>query len=62
MEKKNTTYKCVVLVNIQVAHSLYKLVHATEFLQCNELFAIGKSPIHLVLCEFVQAMNHVFNN
>lgn len=32
------------------------------FLQCSELFTIRKSIVHLVLCEFVQAMNHVFNN
>jgi hypothetical protein len=56
MEKTNTTYKCVVLVSIRVACSLYKLAHATKYLQCSELFTIGKSTFHLVLHEFIHAM------
>ncbi len=38
------------------------MAHVVDFLQCSELFAIKKSTVHLVLCEFVQAMNHVFYN
>jgi hypothetical protein len=48
MEKKDTKYKCIILVSIRVACSLYKLVHALKYLQCSELFAIGKSIVHLV--------------
>jgi hypothetical protein len=62
MEKECTRYRCVVLVNIYVACSLYKLAHGYEYLQCNELFVVGKSTIHLVLWEFVHVVNDVFKN
>jgi len=53
MQKHDTNYKCIVLVNIRVTCALYKLAHALEYLQCNEFFAIGKSTIHLVFRKFV---------
>jgi hypothetical protein len=62
MEKKDTTHKCVVPVSIMVACSLYKLAHIAKYLQCSDLFAIGKSTFHLVLHEFIHAMNKIFNN
>jgi len=62
MEKKDTKYRCVVPVSIRVACSLYKLAHAAKYLQCSELFVIGKSTFHFVLHEFIHAMNKVFNN
>jgi len=53
MEKKNMKFKANVLVSICVAYSLYKLVHAFEYLHCFELFVIEKSIIHLVSHEFL---------
>jgi len=61
-KKKDTKYKCVVLVNIKVTCSLYKLVHVAKYLQCSEHFIIRKSTIHLVLHKFVDAMNKIFKN
>ncbi len=49
-------------MNIKVACSLCKLAHVAEYLQCSELFAIGKSTIHLILWEFVHVINVVFKN
>jgi hypothetical protein len=60
MEKKDTKYRCMIHMNIKVACSFYKLGHVLKYLQCNELFAIGKSTIHLMLWEFVHAINDVF--
>ncbi len=59
-EIKNTHSRCTVSVSIGVACSLFKLAHAFEYLQCSEFFAIGKSTMHVVLSEFVQAVNAVF--
>ncbi len=39
---------------------IYTLTHGANFLICNELFAIGKSIMSLVLCEFFVSMNVVF--
>jgi len=39
------------------ACSFYKLAHGTKYFECNELFAIDKSTLHLVLQEFFCAMN-----
>jgi hypothetical protein len=52
-------YRCIVLVNIKVACSLYKLTHGVNYHQCNEMFAIGKSSVNMVLHEFVIAINVV---
>lgn len=49
-------------MNIYVAYSLYKLAHVSKYLHCSELFAIEKSTIHLVLHEFMCAMNIVLKN
>jgi len=49
-------------INIKVVCSLSKLAHASKHLQCNELFTINKSIIHLVLQEFVHVVNVVFKN
>jgi hypothetical protein len=48
---------CVVLMNMNVACSFYKLAHAYKYLQCNMLFVIGKSIVHLVLCKFLHVKN-----
>lgn len=60
MEKKDTKYKCAILVSIRIACSFYKLAHALEYLQCSELFAIGKSIVHLMFRKFVHVVNDVF--
>ncbi len=49
MEKQDTNYKCAILVSIRVACLLYKLAHAIDFLQGNELFVIKKFVVHLIL-------------
>ncbi len=49
MQKKDTWCTFVVPIGICVDCSLYKLVHGIEYLHCSELFAIGKSLVHLVL-------------
>jgi hypothetical protein len=54
-----TQHRSVVLVSTRVACSLYKLAHAFEYLQCNKLFTIKKSTIHLVLPEIVHVVNKV---
>jgi len=45
-----------------VACSFYKLFRRVEYFQCNKRFAIGKSTMHLVLHEFIHAINVVFKN
>jgi hypothetical protein len=62
IEKQNTHYKCAIPIGIQIARSFYKLAHGTKYFQCNELFAINKSTIHLVLQECVCAINMIFKN
>jgi hypothetical protein len=59
MVKKYTRYKCEVLMSIKVTCSLYKLAHAFKYLQCNEFFAIRKYIIHLIMHEYVRAINEV---
>jgi hypothetical protein len=49
MEKKDTNYKCAIPIRIRVTYLLYKLIHALDFLQHNELFVIEKSIVHLIL-------------
>jgi hypothetical protein len=49
MQEINRRYRCT-----RVTLSLYKLAHASIFLQWSELFAIKKSNVHLILFEFVQ--------
>lgn len=50
------------VMNTRVACSLCKLAHVVEYLQCIGLFAIGKLIVHLILREFVHAINVVFKN
>lgn len=47
MEKKDTKYKFAIFVSIKVARSLYKLAHASEYLQCSEFFCHWK--IHCLI-------------
>lgn len=47
-------------MNIRVVCSLYKLTHASKYLQCSELFSIGKSIVRLMLRKFVHVVNDVF--
>ncbi len=62
MEKNDTMYRCVILMNIRVACSLYKLAHAYEYLQCSQFLTIEMSIIHLVLHKFVHAIKENFKN
>jgi len=47
--EKTITYKCAILVNNYVVCSFHKLAHGVEYLHHNELFAIGKPTIHVIL-------------
>jgi hypothetical protein len=49
IEKQNIYYKCAIPIGIQIECSFNKFAHGTKYFQCNELFAINKSTIHLVL-------------
>jgi hypothetical protein len=62
MEKRNTKFWLVMFMNICMAWSLYKLVDVTLYLHCSELFAIGKFIMHLMLHEFIYAMNIMLKN
>ncbi len=55
-------YQFIVPIGIHVACSLYKLAHGDVYLHWNELLAIGKSTIHVVLQEFVFVMNVACKN
>ncbi len=58
--KCDTHYWKVILVDIQVSCTIYKLAHGANFLVCSEFFAIKKSIVSKVLHEFVAVMNVVF--
>ncbi len=60
--KKDIRYMFVVLMNMKVVCSLYKLARASKYLQCNKFFVIGKSIVHLVLCKFLHVMNDFLKN
>lgn len=47
--KKDIKYQSTILVGIEVTYSLYKITHGTSYFQCNEMFAIGKSFVTMVL-------------
>jgi len=52
-------YRCAIHVGIKVACSLYKLAHGADYHQCNEMFAISKSFVNMVLHEVVIDINVV---
>ncbi len=62
MKEMDIHYKCVMLVGIQIACTLYKLAHEVEYFHCSEMFTISKSTIHMVWQKFVHVMNVVFKN
>jgi hypothetical protein len=62
ISRRNTNYRDAVAVEARVACAIYKLVHGCKYVQCSELFAIGKSTIGLVLREIVRAINVVYMN
>jgi hypothetical protein len=41
---------------------IYKLSHDSILLTCNELFAINKSTIGLVICEVIKTIKIVFKS
>jgi hypothetical protein len=47
-------------MEIQVLCAIFKLTHGANFLICNDLFAIGKSIVTLVLYEVVDVVNVTF--
>jgi hypothetical protein len=53
-------YKCIIFVGIRVVCLLYKLIHGVDYLQCSEMFAIGKLSVNMVLHKFVVVVNVVF--
>jgi hypothetical protein len=46
--KKDIIYMCVVLTNMKVVCSLYKLAHANKYLQCNKFFVKVHSSLGVV--------------
>ena len=44
-------------MRVQVAYTLYKLVHGASFLQCSESFAIRKSTISGIIRDIVHVVN-----
>jgi hypothetical protein len=62
ISRRNTNYRDAVAVEARVACAIYKLVHGCKYVQCSELFAIGKSTVGLVLREVVLAINVVYMN
>jgi len=53
VEKQNTKYWLVVLVEIRVVCTIYKLAQGTNYLMYSELFAIGWSFICFVIHEVI---------
>jgi hypothetical protein len=51
---------CCTYTWIWIACSLYKLVPKVKYFHCCQMFAINKPIMHLILQEFVYAMNIVF--
>ncbi len=59
--KQDTKYKKIVPIEICVCCVMYKLAHGANFMVCNELFAMGKSIVSLILHEFVYAINQIYS-
>jgi hypothetical protein len=59
--EKDTKYRFVIHVGIRVKCFLYKFFHGVDYLQCSEMFTIGKSSMNMVLHNFVFT-NEVFRN
>jgi hypothetical protein len=62
IEEKNTKYKVAIPICIRLTCSLYKLSHGIEYLQCNEMFTIGKSLVNMVLHKYVHVVNVMFKS
>jgi hypothetical protein len=60
--KQNIKYRQYVLIEILMCCVIFKMVQGANFLKCNELFAIGKLTIFLILCEFVVAFISTYND
>lgn len=57
MLKKIIKYWFIVLIEIKVPYTINKLAQKTNYLQCNELFAIGCFKMSLVIKEDIQVVN-----
>jgi nitrate/TMAO reductase-like tetraheme cytochrome c subunit len=62
IQRKDMKYRFAILVGIRVGCSLYKFFHGVNYLQCSEMFTIGKSSMNMVLQNFVFVVNEVFRN
>lgn len=62
LSRKDTKYRFVIHVGIRVKCFLYKFFHGVDYLQCSEMFTIGKSSMNMVLHNFVFTINEVFRN
>jgi len=60
--EKNIKYQSTILVGIKVAYSLYKFAHGINYFQCNEMFAIGKSFVNMVLHKKTIVVNEVLKS
>ncbi len=62
IRKQNTTYRCAIHVGIKVGVLALQTCAQNYYLQCSELFAMGKSSLNMVLHKFVVVVNVVFRN
>lgn len=60
VQKRDTRYRLVIPVIIQVACTLFKLPQGASFLICSEMFVVGTSTISKMLRETMYAINDVF--
>jgi hypothetical protein len=59
--KHDTQYKNGITIEIKVSCTIYNLMHGDIFFVYNELFAIGKFIMLLMLHEVVTTVNVIFN-
>lgn len=62
IRKQNTTYRCAIHVGIKVGVFVLQTCARNYYLQCNELFVMGKSSLNMVLHKFVVVVNVVFRS
>jgi len=59
VKKQNTRYCLGIKVEIKMSCAVYKLAQGSNYLICNELFAIGKATMSLVIHEVIKVIHIV---
>lgn len=57
IQRKDTKYRFAIPFGIRVRCFLYKFFHGVDYLQCNEIFTMGKSLMNMVLHNFSFVVN-----